>query len=151
MSELLDLLATAPARIATATQAATDAEVNFRSAAEPWSVNDILAHLRACQDVRSKLVQEMLTRDHPTIRYVSPRTYIRKTNYPELPFRDSLGAFAADREAFVQSLRSLEPEHWQRGADLRGRRFETVLNCAEYLVAHEAVHLEQIDALLGRY
>ena len=145
---LLALLDAAPQRIAVAAASAPAASLTMRTGTEPWSVNDVLAHLRACQDVRGKLVNEMLTRDHPEIRYVSPRTYIRKTDYPDRPFHESLAAFAADREAFVQLLRGLARDEWLRSADLKGRRTESVLDCAEYLVAHEAPHLEQIEALV---
>ena len=145
---LLARLEAAPERIAAAAGAPA-ALLTRRTDAEPWSANDVLAHLRACQDVRNKLVNEMLTREHPEIRYVSPRTYIRKTDYPDRAFQESLAAFAADRTAFVQLLRGLTRDQWLRSADLKGRRTESVLDCAEYLVAHEAPHLEQIEALIG--
>lgn len=147
---LVALLEAAPARIAGTVAEAAEAQLAARTAPEPWSPNDILAHLRACQDVRARLVQEMLERDSPAIRYVSPRTYIRKTNYSELPFHSSLAAFAGDRAALVQVLRGLQPEQWLRGADLKGRRAETILDCARYLVSHEAQHLEQLRTLMGR-
>ena len=40
----------------------------------------------------------MITQDHPTLRYVSPRTWIRKTGYPELEFYQSLQFFSRQRE-----------------------------------------------------
>jgi hypothetical protein len=36
------------------------------------------------------------------------------------------------------------------GRDLKGRRPETVLDCARGLVQHEAAHLHQMRALLAR-
>ena len=145
---LADLLEVAPGRIAAVTAGVPDESLSRRSVAEPWSANDVLAHLRACQDVRGKLVNEMLTRNHPVVRYVSPRTYIRKTNYPDLPFQQSLATFAADRAGFVHLLRSLSAGQWMRALDLKGSRTETVLDCAKYLVAHELPHLAQIETLL---
>jgi uncharacterized damage-inducible protein DinB len=46
--------------------------------ADTWSMNDILAHLRACSDVWGKSIARMLNEDNPTTRYVSPRTYMKK-------------------------------------------------------------------------
>jgi hypothetical protein len=146
----IGLLEATPGLIAGMAGDAIEARLSDRTEAEPWSPNDVLAHLRACQDVRGKLVHEMLTRDFPVIRYVSPRTYIRRTNYPETPFAVSLADFAGDRGAFVQTLRGLQPDQWLRGADLKGRKPESVLDCARYLVQHEAVHLDQMRALLAR-
>jgi hypothetical protein len=146
---LVSLLAATPERLAAMARGMDDLSLAVRTATEPWSANDVLAHLRACQDVREKLVHEMLSRDSPAIRYVSPRTYIRKTNYPDLPFHESLASFEQDRAAFVQRLEALQPQEWLRSADLKGRRRETVLDCANYLVAHEAVHIEQMQALIG--
>ncbi|MBK6319506.1 MAG: DinB family protein [Dehalococcoidia bacterium] len=127
---LADLLEVAPGRIAAVTAGVPDESLSRRSVAEPWSANDVLAHLRACQDVRGKLVNEMLTRNHPVVRYVSPRTYIRKDELP----RPSVPAIAnhvrRTRARFVQLLRSLRAGQWMRGAGPQGSRTETVLDCA---------------------
>jgi len=48
----------------------------------------------------------MLTEEQPTLRYLSPRylsprTYLRKTNYGDLPFADSWEIFVAERAALL--------------------------------------------------
>lgn len=145
---MVGLLESGPGRVAEAARAVSDGELVVRSETERWSVNDVLAHLRACQDVRARFVNEMLNRDRPTLPYISPRTFIRRTNYPDLPFTESLAGFSRDRQSFVGLLRSLSPEQWLREAEIKNRT-ETVLMYVEYLAGHEIPHLGQIDQLVS--
>jgi hypothetical protein len=94
---------------------------------------------------------QMIAQDHPTLRYVSPRTWIRKTNYPTLEFHPSLLVFAAQREALIQSLKTLSIPDWLRGAVFTSTtlgREETVFRYARRMALHELTHCEQIEALL---
>jgi hypothetical protein len=86
IEQFLKLLAEAPRCIATATKDLAEVRLYLRTKEEPWFVSDILAQLRASADVREKFIHIMLTQEHPTLRYISPRSYIKKTNYLELPF-----------------------------------------------------------------
>jgi hypothetical protein len=73
----------------------------------------------------------MIAQDHPTLRYISPRTWIRKKDYPEQEFRISLEAFAKQREELLGILRRLRTEDWSRGATVtatRKGREQTVLS-----------------------
>ena len=74
ISRIVALLTHAPFRLETATRGLQTTQLYLRSDAEPWSVSDILAHLRACSDVWGKSIIAMITRDNPTLRYVSPRS-----------------------------------------------------------------------------
>ena len=86
IEQCLKLLAETPRRIASASNGLENTRLHFRPDEETWSVNDILAHLRSCADVWGKSIMAMIAQDRPTLRYVSPRTWIRKTDYPELDF-----------------------------------------------------------------
>jgi hypothetical protein len=147
----LNLLAETPPRIASIRQGIENTQLQFRPDAETWSANDILAHLRSCADVWGKSIIAMIAQDHPTIRYISPRTWIRKTNYPELEFRPSLEAFARQRNELLKSLITLEIEDWSRGATFtattRGRE-HTILSYVQRIIQHENEHCEQLDTML---
>jgi hypothetical protein len=58
----------------------------------------------------------MLTLDHPTIRYVSPRKWIRSANYLNMDFHVSLEVFSRQRDELVKALATLDLEGWKRGA-----------------------------------
>lgn len=77
---ILNLLAETPPRIQAAVHGIDPVRLHTRSNVEDWSVNDILAHLRACAEVWEKSIHAMLVQDQPTLRYVSPRTWIKKTD-----------------------------------------------------------------------
>jgi hypothetical protein len=106
----------APVRIAAVTHGVDDATLHRRTEAEPWSVNDILAHLRAAADVRERFIDDMSTGEHATMRYESPRSELRRTDYPDRGFAENLAAFRAKRSAFAERLEALPLEAWARGS-----------------------------------
>jgi hypothetical protein len=89
----------------------------------------------------------MIQQDHPTLRYVSPRTWARKTNYSAQGFYESLQAFAQQRSALLKVLKALKDADWSRGATFtattRGRE-QTIQSYAQRIVDHEREHLEQL-------
>jgi uncharacterized damage-inducible protein DinB len=143
----LGLLREAPIRIAAAASGVDAARLHARTAAEPWSINDILAHLRAAAETRERFIARMATGEDASLTYQSPRSELRKTNYVELRFAENLAAFRAQRASLVDRLASLPAEHWSRGSRIRDRP-ETVASYIRYLTDHETAHCEQIETLL---
>jgi hypothetical protein len=85
--------------------------------------------------------------DHPTIRAVSPRTWIKSTDYRELAFASSLQAFSKQRDQLLALLGDLPDESWSRSATVLGggRPFElTVHSYANRLARHERTHWRQV-------
>lgn len=119
---------------------------------DTWSVNEILAHLRACADVWGKSIGRMISQDHPTIRYVSPRTWLGKTDYPAQDFRVSLQAFDEQRHDLLIKLKALALADWSRGATFAGTtrgREQTILSYVQRMADHETRHLDQIKRVLN--
>ena len=148
---ILDLLTHAPRRLKKATHGLQTSRLYLRSDEEPWSINDILAHLRACSDVWGNSIRAMLTQDNPTQRYVSPRAWMRKPPYWDQEFSAALESFTKERRKLVKVLTNLDEAGWAcrgtfTGTSPRGRD-QTVLSYAERLVNHEQAHLEQIETL----
>ena len=147
---VLALLGEGPARIAAAMAGRPAEWLRSPPGAGQWSANDVLAHLRACADVWGGAMATMLAEDRPALRAISPRAYIRRTDYPQQAFDPSFQAFARQRADLLAMLERLTPEQWQRGALVRpaGRvRQPTVLSYAQRLALHEREHLEQIERL----
>lgn len=153
IGKILEALAATPKQIKDLSQGLDTSQLHYRSAEQPWSANDILAHLRACADVWGKSIQSMISQQHPTLRYISPRTYIRKTNYPEQDFYASLQAFTEQRSALLETLKALSNSDWLRGATftatVRGRE-HTIWSYAQRIIAHENEHCVQIEELLKK-
>lgn len=148
---VLILLVATPRRIESVSRGIEISKLLFKPHPDAWSVSDILAHLRACADVWGKSIVEMIAQDQPKLRYISPRSWIRKTDYLDLEFRESLIAFTNQRLELLRALKGLAIEDWSRSATLtatRKSREETVFGYAWRIAEHENRHCEQIEAVL---
>ena len=152
IAQVLTVLAATPPRLAALTADLLPAHVQTRPNPDEWSANDVLAHLRACADVWGTCIVTMLAQDTPTLRAVDPRTWIRKTDYPEQAFQPSLHAFATQRTGLLAVLEPLPPEGWSRAATVTGAGKvleRTVLSYAQRLARHERPHVKQIERLVN--
>jgi hypothetical protein len=150
IEQILAMLAAAPPRIAAMTAGVAPAQLHTAPAADQWSANQVLAHLRACTDMWGNYIVEIIAQDHPTLRAVNPRTWIDKTDYREQAFQPSLQAFMTQRADLLATLESLAPEGWARAATVvgAGKPFErTVRFYAQWLAEHERAHVKQIGRI----
>jgi uncharacterized damage-inducible protein DinB len=145
---VLAVLSETPKQIARIARGRSAEELHRKPGADAWSAQEIVAHLRACADVWGSCIDRMLSEDHPTIRYVSPRGWIRKTAYLQESFRDSLRAFSRRRATLIGTLRQLDAIDWSRGATFTATtlgREATVLSYATRIADHEVRHLGQLQ------
>ena len=153
ISLILELLAQGPLRLEKATHGVPTARLSLHTEAEPWSANDILAHLRACSDCWGASIMDMITQDNPTKRYVSPRSWMKKPKYAEPSFGAALESFNEARQKLGATLTNLDEAGWVRRGTFTGtsarQREQTVFSYAWRIVNHEQPHLEQIESLLG--
>jgi hypothetical protein len=144
---LVRLLSATPVRIEQATAGLDATRLHRRTADEPWSVNDVLAHVRSAADVRERFIDAMATGEHATLRYVSPRSELRRTDYADRTFAENLAAFRTRRAGLLDRLAGLPLDGWSRGSLIHDRP-ETVASYVRSLTEHEALHCEQIEAML---
>lgn len=152
IEDALARLATTPPRLAALTAGLTPAQLRTRPDADAWSANEVLAHLQACADVWGGYIARMLAEDRPTFRAVSPRSWIKRTNYLQLDFGPLLDAFATQRTELLAILEPLPPEGWSRAATAKasGRVLEpTVLSYTERLLTHEEAHIDQVEQIVA--
>lgn len=150
IEQVLSALEEQPKTIARLTNRLGPGQLRHVPANGEWSLNDVLAHLRACADMWGKYMALIAEQDHPTFRAVNPRTWIDSTNYPDLEFEASFRAYRAQRTQLVKFLRSLAKAQWSRSATVTGGgspRERTVLEYARWLANHERSHLRQIVRL----
>ncbi len=145
--QILSILRGTPERLRGLTGDLTEDEL--RAAAEPgqWSVTEIAAHLRSCADVWGRAIETIATTDHPTLRAVSPTTWIKSTDYRDLAFAPSWQAFGKQRDRLLALLGHLPDQGWSRTATVvgGGRPLElTVHSCADRLARHERAHCRQV-------
>lgn len=152
IEQVLTLLAATPPRIAALATGLTPAQSHTAPTQGGWSVNDVLAHLRACADVWGDCIAAILAEDTPTLRAVNPRTWIKKTDYLELEFQPSLRIFATQRAELLAVLEPLPYEDWSRAATVTGagKVLEwTVLSYAQRLARHERPHVKQVERIVN--
>jgi uncharacterized damage-inducible protein DinB len=146
INRILALLRQAPPRLEKATRGFQSPRLDLRTDEEPWSVRDILAHLRACSDVWGSRIITMITQDNPTMRYVSPRSWMRKPKYRDEAFDAALESFTQERQKLVKTLEDLDETSWARRGTFTGtsprQRDQTVWRYSERIVNHEQPHLE---------
>ncbi|HTZ92087.1 MAG TPA: DinB family protein [Streptosporangiaceae bacterium] len=145
--QVLSILRDTPDRLSSLTADLTD--VKLRATPEPgeWSVIEIAAHLRSCADVWGEAIERIVATDYPTIRAVSPTTWIKSTNYNELAFASSWQAFREQRDQLLALLGQLSAEGWSRSANVLGggRPLDiTVHSYANRLARHERTHWRQV-------
>ena len=150
---ILERLAETPRRIAALTAGLTSAQLHAAPGSEEWSANDVLAHLRACADVWGEHIEAIIAEDEPTRQGVNPRTWIKKTNYPDQQFQQSLRSFTKQRAELLALIEPLPSRAWSRTAtvlawNVPNRR--TMVSFAEHLARHERTHLKQFKAIVER-
>lgn len=154
--QVLTLLAATPRRIIALTADLAPAQLHTSPTLGEWSANDVLGHLRACADVWGNCIETMIAEDTPTLRAINPLTWIKKTEYLELPFGQSLSSFAEQRAGLLAVLEPLPHEGWSRTATVTGagKALErTVLFYGQWLAGHERQHVKQVEHIansLGR-
>jgi hypothetical protein len=151
IAQVLTQLAEGPARIAAMTDSIASAQLHTSPTPGEWSLNEVLAHMRACADVWGKCITAMLAEDRPTLRAVNPRSWIKQTNYRELEFQASLRAFTVQRAELLAVLQPVPPEAWSRSATVTGAGKvleRTVLFYAHWLATHERSHVKAIARIV---
>ena len=118
-----------------------------------WSVNDQLAHLRACHDVLGGNMLRIVREDHPAWKGMAPRAWQKKTDYFEWKFRPAFEAFRAQRAELLEVLEALPLHAWERTATVwapPGVVYEySALYYGDWMARHERSHLKHMSQILG--
>jgi hypothetical protein len=145
--QYLRLLEGTPERISACTAGATEAQLHTSPGNKRWSAAEILAHLRACEELWSGSIYEMLAQDKPVLPLVDERGWAKLKGYASLDFEESFQAFARGREELLRVLRELPEQDWSRTAIIEGRT-HSVYSQTRRMALHEVEHCKQLEALL---
>jgi DinB superfamily len=147
VEQILSILHETPDRLSDLTGDLTEAKLHAAPEPGEWSVTEIAAHLRSCADVWGAAIEAIATTDHPTLRAVSPTTWIKSTDYREQAFPSSWQAFRRQRDQLLALLDQLPDQGWSLSATVigGGRPLElTVHSYANRLARHERTHWRQV-------
>jgi len=112
-----------------------------------WSGAEILAHLRASEDILSHRVIAMLTRDHPLLPAYDERRWADIVGYRKIDFRASLTLFTLLRAELVATLHAIPLHDWMRSGTHDELGTLTVYDVVRKLVEHEEEHCAQLEKL----
>jgi len=148
VQKYLRIISETPQRIGILVKGLDESRLQYRADAKSWSINDILAHLRACADLWTHSIYAMLAEKEPSFSDINERKWAKVTRYAELPFYQSFQAYSLQRESLVNVLKDLPFDSWERSALIFERR-HTVFTQIRRMAKHEIDHLGQIEVLLG--
>ncbi len=144
---LINRIADVPNRISRTVDGWGDAAIHARPADAEWSAADILAHLRASDDILTPRIYMMLVRDNPTLLAYEERTWAEVMGYADANFNTSLQTYILKRAELVKVLQGLTPEQWQRTGVHEKQGSITIEQLVNDILHHEAEHCRQVEAL----
>lgn len=125
----------------------SEAKLHFSPDKQTWSIAEIFAHLRSCNDIWTHSIFAMLTEENPILPDINERKWARVVRYEESPFHDSLQVFRLQRGNLLRVLHGLSIEQWERSAIIFERK-HTIFTQARRMAKHEKEHCEQIEEIL---
>ena len=140
-------IAEVPGRIAQAVAGRTEDELRTGDGPEAWAAGEILAHVRASDDIMSYRFYAMLARENPPLPAFDDREWAAIAGYAAMDFHEALAGFAVRRAELVRLLRRVPPEGWQRPGTHEVAGTITPARLLVTLVAHEEEHCAQLEAL----
>ena len=151
VDEIMAILPATPSTIAGLTDGLTATELRTPPAPDAWSINELLAHLRAAQDVLGGNMLRIVTEDQPAWRRVSPRERMRKTDYVDWAFAPSFEVFTRERRDLLRVLKGLATDSWERTATVTeragGTRERSLRFFGDWMAGHERIHWDQIGSV----
>lgn len=150
IEKLLVRLAATPARLATALSRLEDADSVSDFHDGEWSPVQVLAHVRAANDILEPRIYHVLVRENTPLLAYDDGVWAQRARYATLPITESLDTMKHRRKELVHMLRGISLEDWQRTGTHEVRGPMSVYELALYVADHDEEHIAQIEASIGR-
>lgn len=146
---LLSRLAAAPAHFQALLARLEDADSVTTAAAGEWSPHEVVAHMRAANDILEPRVLQVLVRPNTPLIGFDEERWLQVLDYAKLPVTDLLQTMAWRRKELVNALGNVFPEDWERSGIHEVRGPMTVYELATQIADHDDEHLAQIARAIG--
>ena len=143
---LLARLAAAPVRLAAALSRMEDADSVMGGVPGEWSPTEVLAHMRASQDILEPRILQILVRDNPPLSAFDDRRWEEVSHYAAAPIIDSLETLRLRRTDLLRALRAIPASAWERTGTHEARGAQSILQIATYIADHDDEHIAQIES-----
>ena len=123
----------------------TDQQLRNPLAQGEWSPAEILAHLRAADDIQSIRAYMILARDEPPLPAFDERAWAEVAGYLTLHPRASLDLYFRRRIELAHMLRGVAPADFERVGTHEALGRLTLQAVVENLASHEEEHVAQLE------
>lgn len=147
--DLVEPLRALPGQVESLLKGITETQAHYRPSEGERCIREIVGHLRDDAEVQNKRLYMMSTQTDPILEPYDPDEYAREHGYLERPLADMLAELRYYRIETVQLLTSLVNWNWARTGQHREQGRKSIRQTVEYMIAHEAEHLDEIRLLLA--
>jgi hypothetical protein len=148
VSDLMDRLEATMRRLTWAMMDLDEDELGEVPDEGEWSPIQILAHVKACDDVMTGRIATVLTHPQPApLANFDERRWAEIAGYADAPVDQTLMAMQRHRSEMVWQLRRLPEEAWDRTATHETRGTLTLYDLVHTFLEHEEEHVTQLEDL----
>ena len=145
MGPLLDRLEASAQRITWGIVDLDEEELTTGGEDEEWSPIQVLAHVKACDDIMTGRIASILTNPKAIVLNFDEQAWATIAGYTEAPVDQTLMAFQRHRGELVWQLRRLPEERWQQSFAHETRGTLTLLALVQGFLEHEEEHVTQLE------
>lgn len=143
----LDVLAATPIIL----HALLDGNTSGRPAGdEGWAPNEVVAHLRDCEERFLQRCETMLQQDDPFLDAFDQEQLARENDYRSVDAPAALASFDHFRRQMIEFLTALDDTDWQRAGDHQEQGRTTIENQVRRMIRHDLAHMRQIAESVAR-
>jgi hypothetical protein len=146
----VEALQATPRKIRSLVQGLGDEQLRYKSDEKTFSMKENILHLRDLEiEGYGKRLRLILAENLPTLDDIDGARLARMRRYQSANAAKALDEFCQAREGNIAYLRNMTAFQWNRKALFKGEEI-TLLQLVEKWVQHDADHLKDMEALLGK-
>jgi DinB family protein len=115
-----------------------------RTIPEKWSLKELVCHVLKVQRVFSERLETMLAQENPSVTSYDADADSGFEKMGARPADETIAAYLAERERYLERLEDLSPAEWHRTAEHPDFPHYDVHFQTDYLAHHEAHHIYQM-------
>jgi FMN phosphatase YigB (HAD superfamily) len=144
-NSLLAILRSTPAALTGLLQALAPEAWSARSAAEEWSVTEVICHMRDVErEIDQPRLDLLLNQSEPFIPAQMPDAWARERGYASQDGPSALREFTQARLGTLKTLVGLEPGQWSRKARHAIFGPTSLQELVSFNAEHDRLHIQQI-------
>jgi DinB superfamily len=146
-AEEIDTYEAAPSRIATAIEGLSEAQLQYRSAPDEWSIHEVVVHLADAESVGYWRLRKTLAEKDALLAVYDEEAWAKNLDYSAQSLELALNLFTALRASSTALLRLLPDAAWERTSMHAERGELNVYALFTTYLEHGSIHLEQIERI----